>query len=390
MVIYSEESFEAAVSGLRIWWNVVFPALLPFFILAEVLMGLGVVNAMGALLEPLMRPVFRVPGVGAFALAMGLASGYPIGAKITGNLRRKKLCSRIEAERLLCFTNTADPLFLVGAVAVGMFGNASLGFALAGAHYTSSIALGLIMRFHGRKEERKGDIIAEPTKRGNIVIRALNALYAARKEDGRSFGQLLGDSITGSVQSLLSIGGFIIIFSVITQIITSVGIVTILTKIIMFILAPFGVAESMVLPIIGGIFEITNGSDLAARAIAPLFQQIAICSAIIAWSGLSVHAQVASMVNGTDIRVKPYIFARILHAILAALCTFIFLSPTVSVLMPVHMPLIFNDSIYTLGFSARFNFILNNLLLLLGVMILSSLIITLFQRIKIIIYRYKE
>lgn len=111
IIIFSEQAFDAALEGLKVWWEVVFPSLLPFFIIAEILMGLGVVHFIGALLEPLMRPLFKVPGVGAFAMAMGLASGYPIGAKITGNLRRKKLCSRIEAERLVSFTNTADPLF---------------------------------------------------------------------------------------------------------------------------------------------------------------------------------------------------------------------------------------------------------------------------------------
>jgi len=111
IIIFSEQAFDAALEGLKVWWEVVFPSLLPFFIIAEILMGLGVVHFMGALLEPLMRPLFKVPGVGAFAMAMGLASGYPIGAKITGNLRRKKLCSKTEAERLVSFTNTADPLF---------------------------------------------------------------------------------------------------------------------------------------------------------------------------------------------------------------------------------------------------------------------------------------
>jgi nucleoside recognition membrane protein YjiH len=48
---------------------------------------------------------------------MGLASGYPIGAKITGNLRREKLCTQVEGERLIAFCNTADPLFVIGAVA---------------------------------------------------------------------------------------------------------------------------------------------------------------------------------------------------------------------------------------------------------------------------------
>ena len=110
IIIYSEESFQAALEGLKVWWEIVFPSLLPFFIIAEILMGLGVVHFLGALLEPLMRPLFKVPGVGAFAMAMGLASGYPIGAKITANLRQKNLCTKTEGERLLSFTNTAEPL----------------------------------------------------------------------------------------------------------------------------------------------------------------------------------------------------------------------------------------------------------------------------------------
>ncbi|WP_408956602.1 hypothetical protein [Natroniella sp. ANB-PHB2] len=44
LVIYSEQVFEAAVNGLHTWWEIVFPALLPFFIIAEILMGLGMVQ----------------------------------------------------------------------------------------------------------------------------------------------------------------------------------------------------------------------------------------------------------------------------------------------------------------------------------------------------------
>ena len=98
IVRYPEEAFEASVYGLRLWFDVVLPALLPFFAMAEILMGLGVVHFMGVLLEPFMRPVFRIPGVGAFAVAMGLASGYPIGAKITARLRRENLCDQVEGE----------------------------------------------------------------------------------------------------------------------------------------------------------------------------------------------------------------------------------------------------------------------------------------------------
>lgn len=119
MVTYPKDAFDSAIQGLNLWWTVVFPALLPFFILSELLMGFGVVHFIGVILEPLMRPVFNVPGVGAFAMSMGLASGYPMDAVITCKFRKDNLCTAVEAERLLSFTNTADPLFMFGAVAVG-------------------------------------------------------------------------------------------------------------------------------------------------------------------------------------------------------------------------------------------------------------------------------
>src|SRR5690606_22823787 len=50
-------------------------------------------------------------------------------------------------------------------------------------------------------------------------------------------------------------------------------------------------------------------------------------SAIVAWSGLSVHAQVAVMLRGTDIRLGPYIAARFLHAVLAAIAAWFALGP---------------------------------------------------------------
>jgi hypothetical protein len=56
---------------------------------------------------------------------------------------------------------------------------------------------------------------------------------------------------------------------------------------------------------------------------APLIQKVSMVSAIIAWSGLSVHAQVASVLTKTDIRMRPYFLARFYHAIVAGGITFL-------------------------------------------------------------------
>lgn len=86
MVLYPAETWHAGVRGLSIWWDVLFPSLFPFLVLSELLLGFGIVHFLGTLLNPLMRPLFRVPGSGGFVFAVSCASGYPTGAKLTAQL----------------------------------------------------------------------------------------------------------------------------------------------------------------------------------------------------------------------------------------------------------------------------------------------------------------
>ena len=80
IVAYPDISFQASLDGLKLWFEVVLPALLPFFIMAELLMGLGVVHFLGSLLEPIMRPLFRVPGAGGFCPGHGSCRGFSPGS----------------------------------------------------------------------------------------------------------------------------------------------------------------------------------------------------------------------------------------------------------------------------------------------------------------------
>lgn len=340
MVGAPDAAFASAMEGLQVWWEIVFPALLPFFIGCELLMGLGVVNFMGVILEPFMRPLFNVPGAGSFVMAMGLASGYPIGAILTRRLRQENLCNQVEAERLLSFCNTADPLFMVGAVAVAMLGNAKLGVIIAAAHYISSLLVGICLRFYKRNAPAS-EQIGEP--RGNIIVRALKELYRARKRDARPLGQLLGDAVKGSVNSLLMIGGFIILFSVIMRMATVSGLVTVVAKGINWLLALCGLSPALGDAFVSGIFEITIGCNVASQALAPLRDQVILISAIIAWSGFSVHAQVAAIINDTDIRLGPYLLARMLQALIAGALTWLlwgYMAPTTSIItLPAFLQL---------------------------------------------------
>lgn len=320
LVFFPDASLQAAKSGLNLFLTVVFPSLLPFFILSEVMLGLGVVHFIGILFEPLMRPLFNVPGEGAFALSMGLAAGYPMDAVITARFRKLNLCNRVEGERMLAFTNTADPLFIFGAVAVGMFAMPALGGVLALAHYLSALTVGLIFRFYARRTPASGE---ERRRAGHIVVRAGQALVKARQEDGRPLGRLVGDAANDSVKTLLMICGFIMLFSAFVSIAGKLGLTKWLGLPFVAVFKALGLEPSLVNSAIAGIFEIDLGTVAASQAMAPFIQKALMASAVIAWSGLSVHAQVASVITGTDIRMGPYFFARLVHAVFAAIYTFL-------------------------------------------------------------------
>ena len=329
LVIYPEPAFQAAESGLKIFWNIVFPSLLPFFVLSEIMLGLGVVHFIGVLFEPLMRPLFSVPGEGAFALSMGLAAGYPMDAVITGKFRRQGMCTRVEGERLLAFTNTADPLFMFGAVAVGMFGIPTLGATLALAHYLSAFSVGLLFKLWGRgQRDVNGTTVPRPGPTGgNILVRALSAMARAREEDGRSFGQLMGDAVNDSVKTLLMIGGFIMVFSVLVRILQVTGAEPIVTAPLGVVFRVLHLDANLLQAALQGLFEIDLGTVAASKAAAPFLEKVVMASAVIAWSGFSVHGQVASVISGTDISMKPYFLARFLHAVLAGVYTLFLMGP---------------------------------------------------------------
>jgi sporulation integral membrane protein YlbJ len=273
------------------------------------------------LLEPVMRPLFNVPGAGSFVMMVGFFSGYPIGSMVTARLRLEGLCTRVEAERLMSFTNNSSPLFMLAAVAIGMFNNPRVGLLIAGAHYLSNLTLGLILRFYGRDDRAHSPGISQ--KGGNIVRHAFQRMLQVQREDNRPPGKIMGDAVRNAITSLLNIGGFIILFAVIIRLLTTAGVIDALAGLLGMLLLPLGFAPD-ILPALGsGFFEMTIGSKLASEAAVPLIQQVTAVGMILAWSGLSVHAQAASMIAETDISMKPFIITRLAHTALAGLYTYL-------------------------------------------------------------------
>jgi sporulation integral membrane protein YlbJ len=253
---------------------------------------------------------------------MGLAAGYPMDAVITAKFRQLKLCTQLEGERLLAFTNTADPLFMFGAVAVGMFGYPEIGVTIAIAHYLAAFSVGFIFRFYGKA---RGQARSENRPEGNILRRAAREMLKARREDNRPFGQLLADAVKDSISTLLMIGGFIVLFSVLYQVLEVVRILHYILPLVEGGLKMLGLDPELAAAVIKGFFEIDLGTMAAAQTKAALGDKLIVSAVVIAWSGLSVLGQVISVIHGTDLRIWPFISARVLHGLIAGLYTYLLL-----------------------------------------------------------------
>lgn len=316
ILIFFNSNLSAVKSGISLWATSVVPSLFPFFVATELLMHTNIVYHIGKILNRFMKPLFNVRGEGAFAFIMGIISGYPIGAKIATNFRKEHICTKEECERLLSFTNNSGPLFIIGSVGILLYRNTMIGLLLFITHLLASLSVGILFRFW--KKNSHTDSYSSTSK-----------AYTENKTQASfsNLGEILSESIVSSIKSILVIGGFVVIFSSIISILKSSGI----THMIEIITTPFfnfiHISPSFIEPLFTGFFEITNGiSTISNIAYKKLSINILMTAFLLGFGGISVLLQVLSITSKSDLSIKPYIYGKLLHGIIAALYTYILMN----------------------------------------------------------------
>lgn len=229
------------------------------------------------------------------------------------NLKEKKICNLEECERLIAFTNNSGPLFIVGTVGSGLFGNSLIGFLLLITHILACITVGFIFRFWKCKKHYSTRNIDEISNSNTLV-------------NIDNLGEILGSSIKNSINTIVMIGGFVVLFSVINSMLDNTHFFDILTTIFSPIFTFLGLPSEFCDSIFSGIIELTNGvSKVCAISSKNISINIVICAFLLGFGGLSVLLQVLSITSKNNISIKPYIIGKILHACFAALYTFIIL-----------------------------------------------------------------
>lgn len=276
MVVFPSIALDSARKGISLWLSNVLPALLPFFICANFLQNIGVIRILNSVVFP---------------FTMSVLSGYPMGAKIVGDLRRGGEISLNEAKRLMSFCSTSGPAFIVGAVGAGMLGSGLYGGIIAVSHYAGALLNGCIYtRIYGKETINKQQDMISPA---------------------RSMQDAFTEAILSAFKSLGIVLAYIVLFMFITDIFHMCG--------------GFSIVESAELKaLFKGFLEMTVGCGAVAEC-AEASEQLrcVFCTAILSWGGLSVMGQSMSMLSGTGITVGYLFISKLTHSIFSAVTALI-------------------------------------------------------------------
>ncbi|MBR2448609.1 MAG: hypothetical protein IKB30_00650 [Clostridia bacterium] len=291
LILAFGKNFSATVTdGISLWAACVLPALFPYFFITAVMSSMRVTGKLSNKLSPITKRLFNTGGSTGYAFFTSVISGYPVGAKTVADLKNKNLLSDTEAVRAAAFCSTSSPMFLMGSVGSIMFNNAHFGLCLFVTHLLSSIAVGILFSFYKRKDKPQSTFSSKNDKRVD------NVLY---------------ESVYSAVISILVVGGLITVFYLITEILTTLGVLTPLVNLLKQLLGDKNIAEGIVY----GLFECTKG--LKALSCAGInFFTLPICAALCGFGGLSVIAQSISYLKSAKIKTAPFVFAKLIGAVI--------------------------------------------------------------------------
>jgi sporulation integral membrane protein YlbJ len=283
MAIFPSIALESAQNGVLLWASSVLPALLPFFICSNFMIALGVPELVGRLFEEPFRRIFGAPGASAFVFTISVFSGYPTGPKLIGDMGRRGEITPKEAKRMLTFCSTSGPLFMLGAVGVGILYSSGAGVVIALSHYLGSIFNGILFRIftgHSRREEFQG--IKHTKRKTNNQARPGNIPQ-------KNLLDIFTDSIVSSLKAMGIICGYIVLFTLITDFIQFSGILNLFQS---------GYTKGF----IKGLFEMTVGCNSIGRVNDhQILLKSILCSFLISFGGISVMAQSMSMLSNLRI-----------------------------------------------------------------------------------------
>ena len=286
----------ATLDGLKLFLYNVFPSLFPFFILTRILTNLGVGETISKVIRKPISKLFGTSAIGGYIFALSILSGYPVGAKMVSEYVKNGKITLEETKKIISFTSTSGPLFIIGTVGAQMIGDVMAGYVILASHVMGAFLNGLLYRGDGFH---------------------LSELDVETYDDN-----VFSDALSSSITSIFQVGGSIVFLNVLIVALQDLKVIDVISSLISTFIGNRFQSECIAI----GSVEITRGIKLFC-ALENKKDIIVPVATIISFGGVSVMAQSMTFLRSVGIKSSYYLLTKTSQAILTyALATLMVLA----------------------------------------------------------------
>ncbi|MDO5516807.1 MAG: sporulation integral membrane protein YlbJ [Clostridium sp.] len=290
----------AALDGCKLWYKAILPTTFPFVIICNLLISYNGIELYSKILGPVICRPLGLSKSCSFPIVASMLCGYPLGAKYCVDVYSMKYIEKDEFKRLLNIASNVGPLFLIGSVGAALLNNTAIGYIMLASCYLSCFVIGIITK-------KKKDVIYSDH-------------LPSSKNITPNFGTAIKDAVHNGIDTVLTIGGFIVIFSVIISLIKNSQYITYMFGRLESI---FNTDSGILYGMFLGSIEITNGCNIISNLSLSIPLKASIISFLCSFSGLAIIAQVSSFVSETNIHYSRYILFKFIQGIFSFIITYV-------------------------------------------------------------------
>jgi sporulation integral membrane protein YlbJ len=283
-----------------LWFINVLPTLLPFIILSNLIIRINIAGKISGLIYPVFGRIFRVSPNGCYPILIGFLSGLPMGAKAVADLCAEEKIDRNESHFLLSMCNNASPIFIMSYIGINQLKMPHIRFPLFVIIYGSSILSAIIYRIYQNHYNDNKKMLSN--------TETYPPLRKSKYNSVRFSFDIVDESIMNGFEIVTKIGGYIILFSILAQIINQIGSSFIFYKAIAM-----------------GLLEITTGIDQICKIRMDGNIKIVLVSFLASFGGLSGLAQTKSVLGVSRLSIKTYMPVKLLSALISILLSLIYI-----------------------------------------------------------------
>ena len=294
------------LNALILWSSSLVPYLLPIMIISRLLIGSNLIYHLLRPFSFLCKKMLHLSPAGSYALLLGFCCGYPMGVKTLSDLHSEGAISPEEAHYLASFINNVSPGFLIACVCHDLLKAPGFVIPCMVMVYGAAMCYGVVSLF---VHKHRSSASCFP----DMTARKPGTPYGRRNLSDRTpFLTFLDTSIEDSITQMLKIGGYMVLFSVLSFFVCHLPDLPAITR-----------------ASLAALLEISLGCQLLAGPSGPLFWKYLLIVTTLTFGGLCSAFQSAFYLRSIGFPLKKYIKTKAMTAVIALGLYLIYLLPSI-------------------------------------------------------------